>query len=76
MRAIFIGRDGSMRLKHGAEYEIEIIPYRAGFAVTIPSRCWACPYDTFNGILKNWYLIQEKMLKNRYPIQADECENG
>ena len=67
MKATFIGADGSMGLRHGQIYHLEVkIDLKSETVMVegyhnprdlfsdIPIRGFACPYDNMNGFLKNW----------------------
>lgn len=58
--AQFIGKDGSCGLKRGQIYRIEIVENpqdRYRFRVWVNGR--GIPYDTMNGIRKNWEIIRD-----------------
>ena len=57
MKAIFIGKDGSMGFVHGKVYNIaiNINQYEeevVAFSNTFPS--FVCPYSNLKAFLKNW----------------------
>jgi len=56
---MFIGQDGSLGLKHGELYEVELLPLNHMFYVTVKRGLVVkaiCPYETLVGFAKNWTL--------------------
>ena len=67
MKAIFIGQDRSMGLAYGNLYDIEIRNMKPAALLEV---IWSdngynhrCTYDRFEGILRNWQLLQWEILK-------------
>ena len=68
MKAIFIGTNGSMDLKHGQEYEIKAINHRhcpIALEIRIGNPAFdrnakgvMCPYDSLEALFKNWRFKQ------------------
>lgn len=60
MKAIFIGADGSLGLKHGRTYDIKAISI-AGLSkhpITIRiDGIGVCPYSSFESLSANWNLL-------------------
>lgn len=59
--ARFIGKDGSCNLEHGKIYPIEIVDNRdnphARFNFRVFVYGLGIPYDTMDGITKNWKIL-------------------
>jgi hypothetical protein len=57
MRLRFIGRDGSLGLRHGQVYRLSVRPWREdGVYITFPV---PCPYDTDEAFWRNWEIPQK-----------------
>ena len=61
--ARFIGTDGSCGLRKGQIYRIEIVDNSDNLKRKYRYRVWVngigIPYDTMNGIRKNWKILTE-----------------
>ena len=57
----FIGRDGSMGLRHGNKYKVNLYTHGAGLIAHIRINMFlnvTCPYDTLIGFSKNWEVAK------------------
>lgn len=53
MLATFIGRDGSLGLKYGQNYEIKAIKGKSPINIVIDNKI-GCPYSTIEAFFANW----------------------
>lgn len=57
IRAIFLGKDGSMGLRHGTIYDIKIYSYGGYLCVDWGGKT-ACPYSSIRALSENWELAK------------------
>jgi hypothetical protein len=59
MKLKFIGKDGSLRLKHNRVYDVSLKTIK-GYVVAVIKTGWisdtVCPYGTMRAFAKNWEL--------------------
>lgn len=64
VKAMFIGKDGSLGYKHGQYYNLKIVQGRfiivEAETPTLETR--PCPYDTVHTLLENWTHIESYIL--------------
>ena len=55
MQLKFIGQDGSLGLRHGEIYKVDILSVGNRINAYIDSKF--CPYDSLSAFMKNWEEI-------------------
>ena len=65
MTAIFIGKDGSMGYRHGAQYDLKSdIRGDMMFIKAVGTNLRPCPYSNLEAFLANWTIIPAEIVIN------------